>query len=52
VDLDGCIGDDGLWVRDMLSGAGVGEGRLRVVDGVTGRAIIQSSVDGENSIGR
>jgi len=51
VDLDGCIGDDGGWVREMLEINGVGVKRLRVVEDVTGRAIIQSSIDGENSIG-
>ncbi|GFZ50004.1 hypothetical protein JCM24511_07757 [Saitozyma sp. JCM 24511] len=49
--LDGCIGDDGVWVRGMLEGVGVDVGRLRVVENeVTGRAIIQSAADGENSI--
>jgi hypothetical protein len=35
----------------MLESAGIGGKRLRTVEGVTGRAIIQSSKDGENSIG-
>lgn len=30
--LDGCIGDDGAWVRGMLEGVGVDVGRLRVVE--------------------
>lgn len=38
-------------MKDMLEGVGVDGSRLRVVEGVTGRAIIQSSTDGENSIG-
>ncbi|WVR08132.1 hypothetical protein IAU60_005178 [Kwoniella sp. DSM 27419] len=51
VDLDGCVGRDGEWVKEMLSGAGVGVGTLKVLDDeLTGRAIIQSAADGENSI--
>ncbi|WVQ74996.1 hypothetical protein IAR50_004604 [Cryptococcus sp. DSM 104548] len=51
VDLDGAIGQDGVWVREMLAGAGVGVERLLTLDNeVTGRAIIQSASDGENSI--
>jgi ribokinase len=30
--LDGCIGDDGIWVRGMLEAVGVDVGRLRVVE--------------------
>ncbi|KAL7424866.1 putative ribokinase [Cryptotrichosporon argae] len=49
--LEGFIGADGRGVRDTLAGAGVQVDRLEVVkDEVTGRAIIQSSADGENSI--
>lgn len=37
----------------MLESAGVGIGKLKVVkDEVTGRAVIQSAADGENSIGK
>ncbi|ODO06818.1 hypothetical protein I350_04178 [Cryptococcus amylolentus CBS 6273] len=51
VDLDGAIGQDGVWVQDLLASAGVGVKRLLTVDDkVTGRAVIQSSQDGENSI--
>ncbi|WVQ79272.1 hypothetical protein IAT38_001368 [Cryptococcus sp. DSM 104549] len=51
VDLDGAIGRDGVWVKEMLEGAGVGTGKLKVLDDeLTGRAIIQSAADGENSI--
>ncbi|KAK1923507.1 putative ATP binding protein, partial [Papiliotrema laurentii] len=49
VDLEGSIGDDGTWIRDLLRQGGVGVDRLQVVQGeVTGRAIIQSASDGEN----
>ncbi|RXK34940.1 hypothetical protein M231_07811 [Tremella mesenterica] len=51
VDMDGCIGSDGIWVKDMLQKAGVGVDRVRLIEHeVTGRAIIQLSTDGENSI--
>ncbi|WWC92703.1 uncharacterized protein L201_007662 [Kwoniella dendrophila CBS 6074] len=51
VDLDGYIGKDGEWVRDYLVNGGVGDKRLITLDEeLTGRAIIQSSSDGENSI--
>lgn len=53
VELDGAIGDDGMWVKEMLESAGVGTDKLKVVkDEVTGRAVIQSAADGENSIGK
>ena len=69
VDLEGCIGTDGEWVREILKRGGVTAERVRTVEGevrshqirsiiklnttvqVTGRAIIQSAEDGENSIG-
>lgn len=52
VDLQGCIGTDGKWIKDLLSEGGVGVERLQIVEEeVTGRAIIQSASDGENSIG-
>ncbi|WWD04501.1 hypothetical protein V865_002571 [Kwoniella europaea PYCC6329] len=54
VDLDGCIGKDGEWVRDFLKSGGVGDTRLTTLNDevgkLTGRAIIQSAADGENSI--
>ncbi|WWD20227.1 hypothetical protein CI109_104703 [Kwoniella shandongensis] len=51
VDLDGAVGKDGIWVKEMLEGANVGVSKLKVLDEeLTGRAIIQSSADGENSI--
>lgn len=53
VELDGAIGDDGIWVKEMLESAGVGTDKLKIVkDEVTGRAVIQSAADGENSIGK
>lgn len=53
VELDGAIGDDGIWVKEMLESAGVGADKLKIVkDEVTGRAVIQSAADGENSIGK
>ena len=52
VDLDGCVGTDGEWIKAFLEKGGVGVNRLKVIDEeVTGRAIIQSASDGENSIG-
>ncbi|KAI9639056.1 ATP-binding protein [Dioszegia hungarica] len=49
--MDGCIGEDGIWVRDGLERAGVDVGRVMVVqEQMTGRAIIQLAEDGENSI--
>ena len=52
VDLDGCVGTDGGWIKTFLEKGGVGVDRLKVIDEeVTGRAIIQSASDGENSIG-
>jgi len=33
VDLDGCIGIDGEWVKGMLGDAGVGVERVRLVEG-------------------
>ncbi|WRT69602.1 uncharacterized protein IL334_006591 [Kwoniella shivajii] len=51
VDIDGCVGIDGEWVRDLLKQGGVGDGKLKTLeDELTGRAIIQSAADGENSI--
>ncbi|OCF34299.1 ATP-binding protein [Kwoniella heveanensis BCC8398] len=49
--LDGCVGSDGVWVKEMLEKGGVDVGRVQVLeDELTGRAIIQSAADGENSI--
>ncbi|KIR60029.1 ATP-binding protein [Cryptococcus bacillisporus CA1873] len=49
VELDGAIGDDGMWVKEMLESAGVGTDKLKVVkDEVTGRAVIQILHAGAN----
>ncbi|WVF68430.1 hypothetical protein IAT40_003195 [Kwoniella sp. CBS 6097] len=49
--LDGCVGTDGIWVKEMLEKGGVDVERVKVLeDELTGRAIIQSAADGENSI--
>ena len=49
--LDGSIGSDGQWLKDVLSEAGVDVSKVRSVEDATGRAIIQLADDGENSIG-
>jgi len=46
----GCIGNDGLWLRDMLIEAGADVSHLQVVEGPTGHAIINVTPDGQNSI--
>lgn len=46
----GCIGEDGLLLRDMLRAAGVDTDYLRVTDTPTGNAIIQVNSRGENCI--
>lgn len=46
----GCIGPEGLWLRDRLAAEGVGVDDIRVLDGAGGHAIIQVADDGQNSI--
>lgn len=46
----GCIGADGLWLRDRLASVGVDVTGLRVEEGPTGHAIIQVTPDGQNAI--
>ena len=46
----GCIGPDGLWLRDMLTAAGADVTHLKVVETPTGHAIINVAPDGQNSI--
>ena len=46
----GCIGRDGLWLRDALAAEGVGVAGLRVVDTPSGHAVIQVNDAGENAI--
>ena len=46
----GCIGQDGVWMRDTLSKFGVDTTGVKVVGEVSGHAIITVSDDGENAI--
>ncbi|KAF9010286.1 Ribokinase-like protein [Cyathus striatus] len=46
----GAVGKDGIWVKDRMASFGVDVGGIIVSDDATGRAIIQVSDDGENSI--
>lgn len=46
----GCIGSDGLWLKELLEEKGVCTDHVQQVDAVTGHAIIQVSDAGENSI--
>ncbi|CAK5276677.1 unnamed protein product [Mycena citricolor] len=50
VDLVSAVGHDGTWVRDELTASGVNTESVAVVQESTGRAIIQVSQSGENSI--
>ncbi|KIY61198.1 Ribokinase-like protein [Cylindrobasidium torrendii FP15055 ss-10] len=50
VDLVAAVGNDGLWVRELLMRSQVNVDSVAVVDDSTGRAIIQLSQEGENSI--
>ena len=53
VKLSACIGEDGRDLLDLMVDAGVDVSGVDVLkDQHTGRAIIQSSQDGENSIGK
>jgi ribokinase len=46
----GRIGADGVWLRDLLAGAGADVTHLQVVDTPTGHAIINVTPEGQNSI--
>jgi ribokinase len=46
----GCVGEDGRWLRDELSGEGVDVEHLREVEAPTGHAVIQVDPAGENCI--
>lgn len=46
----GCIGNDGMFLRDLMLENGVDTSFMRVIDDRTGHAIIQVSSDGENAI--
>lgn len=53
VKLSACIGEDGRDLLDLMVDAGVDVSGVDILkDQHTGRAIIQSSQDGENSIGK
>lgn len=49
--LDAAVGFDGDSMLSELKATGVNVSAVKSVDGPSGRAIIQSSADGENSIG-
>ncbi|MDE0659397.1 MAG: ribokinase [Gammaproteobacteria bacterium] len=46
----GCIGEDGVWLKETLAAEGVDVTGLRVVDGSTGHAVIQVNEAGQNAI--
>lgn len=46
----GMIGQDGLFLLDILKKEGVNVDFVQICDGASGHAIIQNSLDGENSI--
>ncbi|MYE12163.1 MAG: ribokinase [Gammaproteobacteria bacterium] len=46
----GCIGTDGLWLREELANAGVDVSLVREVDKPSGHAVIQVNPQGENAI--
>ena len=46
----GCIGSNGIWLKELLEEKGVRTAHVRQVDTVTGHAIIQVTDEGENSI--
>ena len=46
----GCIGEDGLFQRDVLEASGVNTACLKVLDVPTGNAIIQVDSSGDNCI--
>lgn len=50
VHMAGAIGQDGLFLRDMLEATGVDVSRLQVIDEATGHAVIQVDDKGCNSI--
>ena len=46
----GCIGNDGLWIRDQLNYWGANTDFIKVTEEATGHAIIQVNESGENAI--
>ena len=46
----GCVGSDGVWLRDLLADAGVDVGGVRVGPGPSSHAVIQVDDAGRNAI--
>ncbi len=46
----GCIGEDGIWLKEILADAGVDVGNVRQVEIRSGHAVIQVDSAGQNSI--
>ena len=46
----GCVGQDGVWLKETLAAEGVDVSGVRVVDGACGHAVIQVNDAGENAI--
>lgn len=46
----GCIGEDGVFLRDYLSDSGVDAAHVQVIDEATGHAVIQVNSEGDNCI--
>lgn len=46
----GCIGEDGVWLKEVLAEAGVAASAVRVATGASGHAVIQVNAAGENAI--
>ena len=46
----GCVGQDGLWLKDVLANGGVDASGVVEIEGDTGHAVIQVDDAGQNSI--
>ncbi len=46
----GMVGDDGVWLKELLTEAGVSTAMIQVTDTPSGHALIQVNPDGENAI--
>jgi len=46
----GCVGEDGVFLRDYLKDSGVDTSHVRVIDEATGHAVIQVNSEGDNCI--
>lgn len=46
----GCIGPEGIFLRDLLEHYGVDTSAIRITDTATGHAIIQVNAEGQNAI--